>query len=136
VIVDKPGVLLGTSSQGGDGGGTFFRVEQTAKGWEQDVLHRFFSVPDGWFVVGHLANGPNSNLFGTTVGGGSTNSSAGTIFELERTEQGWKERVLFSFDTSFAPLVSGPAVDSQGRIYGTTVRGGSASFGAVYEVIP
>jgi len=136
VIVDKPGVLLGTSSQGGDGGGTFFRVEQTAKGWEQDVLHRFFYVPDGWRVVGHLANGPNSNLFGTTAGGGSTSSSGGTVFELERTEQGWKERVLFSFDRSFAPLVSGPTVDPQGRVYGTALDGGSAGAGAVYEVIP
>jgi uncharacterized repeat protein (TIGR03803 family) len=130
LILESSSRLLGTSSQGGDGVGTVFQLEQTG---EPSVLHRFYTDPDGWLPVGRLAKGTNGTWVGTTERGGS--SGNGTVFEVERTQQGWKERVLFSF-SEFADLRSGPVVDSQGHVYGTLLETGIGQFGAVYEVIP
>jgi len=126
LTLDKSGRFFGTSSYGGDGYGASYQLEQTKKGWEQTILHRFWGPPDGEFPVGRLAMGPQGELFGVT---------GGTVFEIEHTTSGWKERVLFTFDSnSFGPE-AGPTLDSQGHIYGTTAGNGT-NYGAVYEVIP
>jgi hypothetical protein len=124
--LNESGHWFGTSLYGGDGLGAFFQLEQTKKGWEQTILHRFYGGPDGEAPVGRLAVGPQGEFFGVT---------GGTIFEIERTTRGWKERVLFSFDKNSSGPDAGPTLDSQGHIYGTTVGFGS-NYGAVYEVIP
>jgi hypothetical protein len=126
LVLDKLGRLLGTSSYGGDEYGTSFQLEQTKKGWEQTILHRFWGPPDGEIPVGRLVMGPHGELFGVT---------SGTVFEIEHTTSGWKERVLFTFDSNSSGPEAGPTLDSQGHIYGTTVGSGT-NYGAVYEVIP
>ncbi|MGB6679239.1 MAG: choice-of-anchor tandem repeat GloVer-containing protein [Terriglobales bacterium] len=132
--LDDSGGILGTSTYGGDGDGTFFQLEQTKEGWEQTILYRFYGDPDGRNPVGRLAEGPQGNLFGATAGGGV--NRCGTVFELEPTSRGWKESVLFNLDSSTACGPSaGPIVDSQGYVYGTA-GGGSAKYGTVYEVVP
>jgi uncharacterized repeat protein (TIGR03803 family) len=133
LILDKPGRLLGTSWYGGDGDGAFFQLEQTKEGWEQSIPYRFYGNPDGSHPVGRLSVGPQGNLFG--AGGGGTNRS-GTVFELERTTRGWKERVVFSFGSADVGPSAGPTVNSQDHVYGTLSDIYSSHFGEVYEVIP
>ena len=137
LILEKPGRVLGTSSYGGDGDGTFFQIDQTQKGWEQTILYRFYGDPDGKYPVGRLATGPQGNLFGATGGGGANGPlGSGTVFELKRTERGWKEHVLFDFRSTGVNPQAGPTVDSQGHVYGTLSDFYGSNFGVVYEVIP
>jgi uncharacterized repeat protein (TIGR03803 family) len=134
LVLEKSGRVLGTSSNGGDGDGAFFQIEQTKKGWAQAILYRFYGDPDGRTPVGRLAMGPQGKLFGATIHGGANGPvGSGTVFELERTKRGWSERVLIN-NAAIAPT-AGPTVDSRGHVYGAA-DGGSAGFGAVYEVIP
>jgi uncharacterized repeat protein (TIGR03803 family) len=133
--VEESGRILGTSTYGGDGDGAFFQIGEAKEGWEQSILYRFYGDPDGRNPVGRLAKGSQGNLFGATEGGGT--KDCGTVFALEHTERGWKERILLNLDSYTACLPqAGPIVDSQGHVYGTTFYGGGAKSGTVYEVIP
>lgn len=132
-IVGGAGLLFGTSSNGGNDIGTFFQLEQTGTGWNQSILHRFYDTPDAAWPFGRLVTGPRGAWIGlTTLGGANGN---GTIFALEQTNQGWKNRILYSFDSSIGYLKSGPAVDSQGHVYGTALENLDA-YGEIYEVLP
>jgi uncharacterized repeat protein (TIGR03803 family) len=133
-IVGGPNVLFGASSSGGNGFGSIFRLEDSGKGWNQDILHRFYGDPDGRGPVGRLAKGSQNTWFGVTRSGGANRD--GTVFALISTKAGWEERVLFNFESGPDFPEAGPAVDSQGHVYGTTLEGGSKSYGSVYEVIP
>jgi uncharacterized repeat protein (TIGR03803 family) len=129
------GGILGTSSVGGNGDGTFFQLQNNGKVWEQKVLYRFYGDPDGVTPVGRLVEGPDGNLYGATAYGGKGFIYGGTVFELDRVNGGWKERVLFHGDSMNNTPQAGPVVDSQGNIYGTFIYG-SSKYGAVYEVTP
>jgi uncharacterized repeat protein (TIGR03803 family) len=134
-IVDGPNRLFGASSAGGNGLGTLFRLDATAKGWNQSILYRFSGDPDGKAPLGRLAKGPEDTWFGVTKSGGMNHD--GTVFALEQTKLGWQERILYNFDRSSAwDPQAGPVADSQGHVYGTTAGGGTGNNGTVYEVIP
>jgi hypothetical protein len=96
LIMDAPGTLYGTTTQGGDqatncpfhndGCGTVFKLTppSTAGGpWTETVLHSFCSQPncsDGSFPFDALISDKNGVLYGTTADGGSV--EAGTVFEI------------------------------------------------------
>jgi len=71
------------------------------------------------------------NLYGTTENGGPVN--AGVVYKLDATGQ---ETVLYSF----AGGTDGTSPSSEvtrcpdGNLYGTTLLGGAANAGTVYEV--
>jgi uncharacterized repeat protein (TIGR03803 family) len=141
LILDNAGQLLGTSIAGGDGLGTVFVLRQSQKGWEQEVLYRFYGDPDGGLPVGKVVINPAGVLIGATKGYGKGPGS-GSVFVLERSGKAWRERVIHSFaagsDGSYpeAGLVS----DSHGHLFGTTANGGrgctSEGCGTVYEITP
>jgi len=62
----------------------------------------------------------SGNLYGTTVGGGTSN--LGTVFELTPTESGWSEKVLYSFAAGLdgASPYAGLVFNGAGSLYGTT----------------
>ena len=78
----------------------------------------------------------SGNMYGTAAYGGSRGN--GTVFELSRTGNGIQHAVLHNFaggsdgSQSRAPLV----MDSAGNLYGTTLHGGSANKGVVFELTP
>jgi uncharacterized repeat protein (TIGR03803 family) len=126
VTLDAKGNIYGTTSEGGPSqAGTVFEVIQTRKGnWNERILHSF-DVTDGimpWF--GSLIFDQNGNLYGTTTGGGSGNY--GTVFELTHSGGIWTENVLHNFagGEDGAGPNAGVVIDSEGRLYGTTVEGG------------
>jgi hypothetical protein len=137
-LFDMTGRIVGTSTEGGDEFGTVFQLEQTKTAWGQSVLNRFYGYPDGAYPVGRLAMGLSGKFYGATTGGG-TNSYQynGTVFELEQTKGGWRERVLLSASSVAYNPQAGPTVDSQGYVYGTFAGSSNGNnFGAVYEIIP
>ena len=146
LLFAQAGRLLSTTQQGGDGFGTVFELRESQKrGRQQSVLHRFYGHPDGVQPTGRLAEDAQGNLFGVSSNGGSRAKpfGYGTVFELERSGDAWKERVLYRFTggTGATNPQTGLVLDKQGRLYGTTQFGGAGTAcnggcGTVYEVAP
>jgi len=140
VIFDKKGNLYGTTTSGGQGG-TVFELSPPAAGqtaWTQRFLVSLDSTT-GFNPRAALIRDAAGNLFGTTQFGGAF--SGGTVFELSPPATGqtaWSLTVLVSFDAttggydSWAPLIFGAA----GNLFGTTIYGGSAEAGTVFELTP
>lgn len=116
------GVFYGTTSSGGKyGRGTVFSI--TPSGQEK-VLHSF-SGKNGRFPRGDLTV-LNGTLYGTTFYGGT--HDVGTVFSITRSGS---EHVLHSFTNSATdggnPI--GGLVAVRGTLYGTTLQGGSCTYG-------
>ena len=131
VVMDKHGNLYGTTSQGGpSGAGLVFKLDTAG---DETVLHAFSGSPDGAYPMGTLAIDNKSNLYGTTLNGGS--SGGGTVFEVEASGN---ETLLYTFTgmpDGFSPF-GGLIVDKRGTLYGTTQHGGDHDFGTVFKLVP
>lgn len=146
LIVGPVGRLYGSSQAGGDGYGAVFELHDSEKkGWQQESLHSFSGRPDGRTTIGRLARDANGNLFGVASARGKDVTAI--VFELHRSKNQWKEKVLYRFPThgEYGFFISaGLVVDSSGHIYGTTGAGGNmdsgctepGGCGTVYEVTP
>jgi uncharacterized repeat protein (TIGR03803 family) len=140
VILDASGNLYGTTSEGGAlhiGAGTVFELIPPTGGGVLQVLHDFgVQSNDGVEPVAGLIPDSAGNLYGTTRGGGESNS--GTAFGLAPTTGGgWTEKVLHSFNGSDGGTIqAGLIFDADGNLYGTTAEGGAHSGGTVFELTP
>ena len=148
VILDHNGNLYGTTSYGGDHGcprgcGTVFELSRSSGGlWNQTVLHRFSAEDDGNHPFAGLVFDQFGDLYGTAVNGGGTGclgSGCGVVFELSPAPGGWNETVLYRFtgppgDGEFPE--GGVVLDPLGHLYGTTINGGEANQGSVFEIRP
>jgi uncharacterized repeat protein (TIGR03803 family) len=123
LIEDNLGTLYGTTVEGGANScGTAFMLNTDGSGYQ--VLHDFGSDHDGCNPFAGLLNLGGGNLYGTTSGGGT--NLLGSIFKLRSDGTGYS--VVHSFvggdgDSPSAGLVQ----DSDGALYGTTLRGGGIS---------
>ncbi len=154
LTMDTLGRIYGTTQFGGGtschfypnppGCGTVFRI--TPKGHET-VLYRFQGAPDGADPLTSLLSLKGKRLIGATYYGGSLvcTIGCGTVFELDRSTQGYTERVLHSFgDSGDGALPSdqnGLVADANGNIFGTTTAGGTGCVGTggcgtVFELSP
>jgi uncharacterized repeat protein (TIGR03803 family) len=137
---DKTGNIYGTTStEGGGGGGTVFRLSPVDGGhWMFATLYAGFhggnqgSNPHGGVIVD-----PKGNLYGTT---NQSIPGFGTVYELSATSgDSWKFRVLHTFQGTSAGDGASPAGDlvrdKAGNFYGTTMSGGTGS-GTVYKLTP
>lgn len=106
--------------------------------WTETILHIFNCKTDGCFPFFNtgLVLGKDGELYGTTTDGSISgqNSNAGTVFELKppSTAGGdWTYTVLYAFtglsDGGY-PEAS-VTFGRDGRLYGTTSRGGPGGFG-------
>ncbi len=123
------GNFYGTTPEGGGGayhqGGTVFKITSSGT---LTTLYNFCSQPacaDGADSLAALLQGPDGNLYGTTIGGGAycvQNSGCGTVFKI--TTNGMLT-TMHSFDDTddgkapFAGLVHA----TDGNFYGTTAFG-------------
>jgi uncharacterized repeat protein (TIGR03803 family) len=102
------------------------------------VLYSFAGGNDGASPFAGLIVDKEGNLYGTTLGGGSSGFEGyggGTLFEV--TQDG-TETLLYKFTGGAdggKPLGTS-ARDAAGNFYGTGQEGGSAYNGAVFEVSP
>lgn len=84
LVSDSAGNLYGTTTSGGAGGGTVFRIEKTG-GFA--VLHYFTGAPDGYLPSSRLVLDAAGNIYGTTAEGGNAQVcpffGCGVIFEIK-----------------------------------------------------
>ena len=145
VVFDAQGNLYSTASGGGaQGNGTVFELTPAGGGtWTESVLFDFCpACASGGIPDSGLTFDTHGNLYGTTAQGGSPLSNAGLVFELSPSGGGhWTQTVLWDFCSTqgctdgISPQ-SNLVFDSLGNLYGTTVRGGFANGGVVYELSP
>ena len=134
LLMDSQGDLFGTASPG-PGKGEVFAVYPTGA---VAVLHSFGSSGDGAYPQSGVTFGPNGNLYGTTLEGGSSKNcgtvGCGTVFSL--SPSGSDELVLYSFQggSSGASPVAGLLWDGQSTFYGAARGGGPSNFGTVFSV--
>jgi uncharacterized repeat protein (TIGR03803 family) len=131
VILDSKGNLYGTASGGGASqAGVVFKIDRSGN---ETVLYSFTGDADGGYPYGSLILDQESNLYGTTNGGGA--SGAGVVFKIDKSGN---ETVLYSFtggaDGGYP--YGGAILDSKGNLYGTTNGGGIAGAGVVFKIGP
>ncbi|HEY6487293.1 MAG TPA: choice-of-anchor tandem repeat GloVer-containing protein [Candidatus Cybelea sp.] len=146
-LVSVNGRLYGTTNGGGGsvcnvsgfGCGTVFEMSESGN---ERILHRFTHGSDGAGPDSLVAAG--ATLYGTTIAGGAPGCQGygcGSVFELNTSGRDYA--VLHGFLGSpdgVAP--SGPLLDVNGLLYGTTASGGKKGqcfygcFGTVFELTP
>jgi uncharacterized repeat protein (TIGR03803 family) len=142
VTFDQQGRIYGTTSDGGSRHGVVYRLVDEGNGWILTPLYAFRGEPDGDAPYARVMFGPDGTLFGTTAGGGTSNS--GTVFNLRppasvchATTCPWLETVIYSFTSGSdgsLPAYGDLIFDSAGNIYGTTAYGGATGNGAVFKL--
>lgn len=130
LVQGSDGTLYGTTTEGGEGDGTVFKV--TPQGVES-VLYSFAGGNDAVSPGSGLVLDAAGNLYGTTFSGGT--HGFGTVYKV--TPQG-KESVLWSFadvpDGSYPQ--SNLILWTDGNFYGTTQSGGTAGKGTAFRITP
>ena len=100
-----------------------------------DVLYTFPGVsPGGYLSMSALVQGTDGNFYGTTATGGA--ADAGRIY---RMTPGGIVAVLHEFAGGSADGANPQAALIQatdGNFYGTTLKGGAANFGTVFQMSP
>jgi uncharacterized repeat protein (TIGR03803 family) len=136
LIADTNGNLFGTTEGGGENGlGILFEIANTATGYASTptVLAGFNDAIDT-HPSAPIADA-NGNLFGTTLGGGST--AQGTVYEIAKTATGYASipTTLVSFNGANGDTPEGSLLtDTNGDLFGTTVIGGAEGYGTVFEI--
>jgi uncharacterized repeat protein (TIGR03803 family) len=162
LTMDAAGNLYGTTEFGGSAGciinrktkgcGTVFELSYSADtGWTETILHSFAGEPgsDGASPAATLIWDSSGNLYGTTLGGGTSGNGncsgygyaagCGTVFELSPSPSGWNETVLYGFQagkTDGASPYGGLVWDQSGDLYGTLDYSAAYDFGALFKLTP
>ena len=143
------GVLYGVTPLGGStGNGTIYSLSppsESGGAWIETILHNFEASDDGNTPLAGVIVGPGGVLYGTTTGGGSSESrcgaylGCGTVFQLTEVGGQWTETILYEFsstgDDATNPDV-GPLLLRSGYLFGMSFEGGTKGDGTVYAVHP
>jgi uncharacterized repeat protein (TIGR03803 family) len=81
VTVSPAGDLYGTTNGGGLGVGVVYELKHSKSGWVENVLFSFDARSDGAYPIAGVTLDKAGNIFGTTDGGGET-QSLGSVFEI------------------------------------------------------
>jgi uncharacterized repeat protein (TIGR03803 family) len=138
LVWDEQGNFYGTTQNGGPRQfGTVFQMTKSGDTWTETPLWTFSGAADGDTPAGGVIFDHDSNLLGTTRGGGLYNF--GTVFKLAYTQGlGWVKTTLYSFQRGedgglpYAGLV----FDQNGNLYGATSDGGGGGGGTIFELSP
>ena len=138
LVAGPGGALYGTAAYGGKkGAGVIYTLTPDGNGgWVYAVIYDFTNGADGGYPYSTLAFDAAGNMYGTTLNGGNTGN--GVVFELSPNGSGWTETTLHSFDSATDGVEprTGVILDAAGNLFGTTEVGGTAGYGAVFEVSP
>jgi uncharacterized repeat protein (TIGR03803 family) len=143
--LDASGALYGTTTQGGTGAGSVFRLTPPAVGqtsWTRTDLHVFGGAGDGQTPISALVEDEAGDLYGTTQDSADRQSGAGTVYRLtppRAGESAWTETILFNFPANgaFGSMPNGDLLmDKSGTLYGTASAGGARGAGTVFRLGP
>ena len=150
VVMDTSGNLYGTTAVGGDtsvcvgaqgpgssGCGVVFKVTPSSK--TETPLYAFVNnggPGDGALPFAGLIMDTSGNLFGTTSGGGASNS--GTVFELVNSSGTYTKKTFYSLTGGNDGLqpVAGVIADKSGNLFGTAKLGGADGDGTAFAIAP
>jgi uncharacterized repeat protein (TIGR03803 family) len=77
LVFDVAGNLYGTTSEGGLGSGTIFKLSPVGAGkWNETVVHAFAGPPDGGFAYNGMVVDAFGNFYGATVHGGENDDGS------------------------------------------------------------
>jgi uncharacterized repeat protein (TIGR03803 family) len=76
LVADNVGNLYGTTSEGGLGRGTIFKLSPVGGKWMETVVHAFEGPPDGGFAYNGMVVDRFGNFYGATVHGGDDDDGA------------------------------------------------------------
>jgi uncharacterized repeat protein (TIGR03803 family) len=139
LLRDAAGNLYGTTEAGGSSGcsgggcGTVFKLDAAH---HESVLYEFAGGTDGHDPYGGVVRDRHGNLYGTTMGGGSSycaGEGCGIVYKIDSHGH---ETVLHRFTNG---ADGGHPADtllqgSDGNFYGTTDSGGSSDDGTVFKI--
>ncbi len=81
LVRDAAGNLYGTTSEGGSGSGTVFKLTPIGGGqWTESVVHPFAGPPDGAFAYNGMVVDRSGNFYGATVHGGDNDD--GSVYQF------------------------------------------------------
>lgn len=133
LIADQSGVLYGVTYHGGTAySGTIYRINSNGSGFQ--TLHHFQDIEaDGSLPEAGLLLADDGMLYGATTFG--PGGFSGCLYRLQTNGTGYE--IIHKFDwfvgdgqACKAALLQG----SDGRLYGSTSGGGSASHGTVFRM--
>jgi uncharacterized repeat protein (TIGR03803 family) len=125
--------LYGMTSEGGAANyGVLFEYDPVTNTLTKKV--DFNGVDNGRFLMGSLALGNNNKLYGTTVLGGSSNF--GVLFEYDPATGILAKKIDFNGTINGRLPYEGLTLSSNGKLYGTTISGGTSNTGTLFEYEP
>lgn len=131
LIMGLDGALYGAAYHGGSFlSGTIFKLETDGSGFT--VLKHLNVATTGGYPGGLLLQGTNEALYGVTSAGGSFD--AGTLFTLATDGTGFTILRHFNTFPDGAYPQAGLIEGTEGKLYGTTLRGGTFDWGTVFEM--
>jgi uncharacterized repeat protein (TIGR03803 family) len=143
LLVDKNGTIYGTSSEGdGTSGTDEGAVFMISTDGTFTVLHDFTGgsgTGDGQGPAGSLVLDKAGNLWGTTQWGGTTGRyGAGAIYEVQLSQAGARENVVYSLnsgsDGSGPRGLTGDRPLGTDYLFGITGGGGSGGDGTLFSI--
>jgi uncharacterized repeat protein (TIGR03803 family) len=122
------GNLYGTTEMGGsENSGTVYEMSPNPNGgWNEQVIY------NADISYSTLAMDSSRNIYGV--------DAQSNVFELSpNSSGGWNATNIYTFcvkkDDGCKPY-QGPVLDSAGNLYGTTLNGGTKSYGTVWKMSP
>ncbi len=131
LAVDAAGDVFGTGENAGGVGTNDGAVFEVAAGTDALTRVAAFTGSSGAIPYGGLVIDQAGNLFGTTISGGT--ASGGVIFEIAKGSTSITVLASLSSATGTRPY-AGLTIDSAGDLFGTTISGGGAGHGTVFEL--
>jgi len=139
LVRDSAGDLYGTTVQGGtSASGTVWELSSSHGTWTHSVLYSFSGGADGGEPYKGVTLGPQGDIFGTTVTGGSggCEGGCGVVYELSNSGGTWTQTVVHAFtggDDGAGPG-AGLTIDANDDVYGTTPTGGAYGQGTIFRL--
>lgn len=80
LVADSSGSLFGTTSEGGLGSGTIFKLMPNGNNWTESLPHLFAGPPDGSFPYTGMTGAGGNVFYGATVHGGT--AGEGSLYKF------------------------------------------------------
>lgn len=131
------GVTLHGGSASQTGPGTIFKLTKSGARYKETVIYTFCSLSscsDGASPSGALGlrSDSNGSLYGTTVSGGNSSCSCGTVFKVSLPGSKYSLHTLHSFAGSDGEFPHDSVTLYNGYAYGTTFEGGASGSSCTY----